>query len=74
MALTPQYPRSTATDTIEVNQHVSDPVVAEVIRETAGRDRLRHWLQHALEETPDRAVYRRRAIEQIEREEAEGHE
>ena len=30
---------------------------------------LREWLQHALEESLDHAIYLRRAIEQIDREE-----
>lgn len=69
----------------QVILEVNDPVVEMVAQEMASRDRkgfakygtttmdnpltLKQWLQHALEETLDKAVYLKRAILKIEEEE-----
>lgn len=67
---------------IHVTECVNDPVVSAVMAEMAKRDRkgfekygtttadnpldLRQWLQHALEETLDKAVYLKRAIVELD--------
>ena len=73
-----------------MNNAVNDPIVVKVIQILIERDHkgfikygmttmgnplvLRQWLQHALEESLDNAVYLRRAIEQIDRDNPVGED